>query len=109
MRVGDVRVPSEPSGTTGTTDAAGGDPRAGDAEWMLPVLVLVPASIVRQFTDHSTPWLVVSWVCCVVATVLLVVAWVTVRRHGMRNRWGWLQCAVAHVVFAGQIIWLTLR
>ncbi|MET9856633.1 hypothetical protein ABZY57_27295 [Streptomyces sp. NPDC006450] len=107
--MGDLRVPSEPSGTTEAAAAPGRDPRAGDAEWMLPVLVLVPASIVRQFTDHSAPWLVVSWVCCVLAAVFLAVGWGTVRRHGMRNRWGWVLCTVAHIVFAGQISWLASR
>ncbi|MFJ7270494.1 hypothetical protein ACIQV3_28305 [Streptomyces sp. NPDC099050] len=94
---------------TDTTSAPKSDARAGEAEWMMPVLVLIPVSLVRQFTGHTTPWLVMSWICCALAAVLLVAGWGTVRSHGMRNAWGWVTCGLAHSVFAGQVGWLILR
>ncbi|MGW1772127.1 hypothetical protein [Streptomyces sp. NPDC002104] len=94
---------------TDPTSAAEADTRAGEAEWMLPVLVLIPVSLVRRFTGHSPLWIALSWVCCVLAAVLLAVGWRAVRRHGMRNAWGWVTCALGHTVFAAQTGWLVLR
>lgn len=92
---------------TDTTSAPEGDVRAGEAEWLLPVLILVPASAIRHFSDHSTPWLVISWACCALSAVVLALGWQTVIRHGMRNLWAWVTCALAHLFLATQMLWLT--
>lgn len=91
---------------TDTTPAHNGPTRAGESTWVLPLLVLAPAAAIRQFTEHSTPWLVTSWVFCVLSAVFLAVGWVTVLRHGVRSAGVWVTCALAHAVLAAQIIWL---
>ncbi|MEU9303881.1 hypothetical protein [Streptomyces sp. NPDC048269] len=89
------------------TDTKSARPRAaGESTWALPLLTLVPATAIRQFTDHSTPWLVISWVSCALSAVLLAAGWATVTRHGMRGPFSWAVCVFAHAVFAVQLIWL---
>ncbi|MGW0750023.1 hypothetical protein [Streptomyces sp. NPDC002587] len=89
------------------TDTKSARPRAaGESTWALPLLALAPAAAIRQFTDHSTPWLVISWVCCGLSAVLLAVGWSTVIRHGMRGPFSWAACILAHTVFAVQLTWL---
>ncbi|MEU9253908.1 hypothetical protein AB0D66_18880 [Streptomyces sp. NPDC048270] len=79
---------------------------AGGGTWALPLLALAPAAAIDKFTDHATPWLVISWVCCALAAVLLAAGWSTVFRNGMRNAGSWATCILAHAVLAIQLIWL---
>ncbi|MEV7521565.1 hypothetical protein [Streptomyces sp. NPDC091371] len=83
---------------------------AGDGDWALPLLLLLPLVAIRQFADQSaTPWTVVSWVLCALSAVFLAVGWATVSRHGMRNLWAWVACVAAHVGLAVHIIRLVLN
>lgn len=78
----------------------------GESTWSLPLLALAPAAAISQFTDRSTPWLVISWVCCALSAVLLAAGWAAVSRHGMRGPGSWVMCILAHAVLAAQLIWL---
>uniref|UniRef100_A0AAU2JPK9 Uncharacterized protein n=1 Tax=Streptomyces sp. NBC_00049 TaxID=2903617 RepID=A0AAU2JPK9_9ACTN len=79
---------------------------ASEGTWALPLLTLVPAAALRYFTEPSTPWIVISWVCCALAAAFLAAGWITVFRHGMRGPSAWFTCILAHAVLVTQVIWL---
>ncbi|MGR4884630.1 hypothetical protein ACIPUC_35200 [Streptomyces sp. LARHCF249] len=81
---------------------------SGGSTWALPLLALAPAAAINQFTDRSTPWLVISWVCCALSAVLLAAGWSTVFRHGMRGIGSWVMCILAHAVLVAQAMRLIL-
>ncbi|WP_328299843.1 hypothetical protein OG389_20060 [Streptomyces sp. NBC_00435] len=89
---------------TDTTSTHQGNARAGGAAWALPLLALAPAAAIRQFTDHSTPWLAISWAFCALSAALLAAGWVTTLRHGVRSGGAWIMCTLSHVVLAAHII-----
>lgn len=77
---------------------------AGGSTWALPLLPLAPVAAINQFTDRSTPWLVISWVCCALSAVLVAAGWSAVSRHGMRTAGSWVMCILAHAVLVVQLI-----
>ncbi|MCS0600315.1 hypothetical protein NX794_03580 [Streptomyces sp. LP11] len=76
--------------------------RVTEGTWGMPLLVLVPAALIRILTGLSTPWLMAAWVLWGLAALLAVVGWVQVVRYGPRNASGWSTCLPLHCV----LVWL---
>lgn len=75
---------------------------ATEGTWALPLLVLAPLAAISLLTKLSTPWLVVSWILCATAALLMAVAWVSVIRRGMRGAGAWTMCALVHAAWIWQ-------
>ncbi|WP_327064985.1 hypothetical protein OG500_04205 [Kitasatospora sp. NBC_01250] len=82
------------------------DTAVSDATWVVPLVALVPCLLVRILTSVTDGWLVVAWVSWSLAALLVLAAWGTVIRHGVRRASGWSASAVAHGMVAWQLVQL---
>ncbi|WP_406408249.1 hypothetical protein OG923_06955 [Streptomyces halstedii] len=77
---------------------------ATEGTWALPLLTLAPLAAITLLTELSTPWLVIFWILCAAAALLVMTGWISVFRHGMRGAGAWGMCILVHAVWAWQLI-----
>ncbi|MHC5902667.1 hypothetical protein ACVNF4_01925 [Streptomyces sp. S6] len=89
---------------TGTTSDTTPERATGESGWALPLLALIPAAVLRTFTELSTPWLIASWAFVALSVALVIAAWTTTIRRGMPRVQDRLTCLLTHVVLVLQVL-----
>ncbi|CAL9504080.1 hypothetical protein [Streptomyces sp. enrichment culture] len=80
---------------------------ASEGTWALPLLVLIPLTVLRMFADPSAgPWPVLGWCLIALAVLLLAAGWATAFRHGSRRRGAWGTCLLVHAALVWQTVLL---
>ncbi|MFJ4006363.1 hypothetical protein ACIPWL_23335 [Streptomyces sp. NPDC090023] len=82
---------------------------ATEGTWVLPLLALAPLAVLGLLTEHSQPWLAISWGLFALSALLMAAGWASVFRHGTRGTAAWGTCFLAHAVSAWQLISLVWK
>ncbi|MGC4998007.1 MULTISPECIES: hypothetical protein [unclassified Streptomyces] len=75
-----------------------------EGTWVFPLLVLAPLAVLGLLTEHSQPWLAISWGLFALSTLAVAAGWASVFRHGTRGTAAWGTCILVHAVLAWQLI-----